>query len=513
MEITRQAHATYYLHLVEEAEREARGPLQAMWLERLEREHDNLRAALSWWLEQGEAGQSMEMALRLGAALEQFWIIRGHLSEGRTCLERALTAREAVPTAVQAQALATAGRLALNQGDIDRGEELCEESLALYQALGDRVGIALSLQRLAVVAWERNNSMEAHSLTEEALTLWRAVGDKEHVAWVLSWLAYMAGQQGDYAKGIALCEESLTLYRELESKMGTADTLGRLAEMLYVSQSDPARVHSLLEEALALSKELGDKMAIAHSHRLAGRLALSQNKTTIARSFTEEALSLLREIEDRQGTALSLCLLAQVEACQGNHATARTLYEESLSMAAKGVDDKGLIPSCMEGLVSLAAVQGETTWAARLLGAAEALREAIRVTISPIERSGYERLVADVRTNLGEKAFATAWAEGRAMTPEQALTAQGPVILPQPLPTAPSSTPPAKPAATYPDGLTAREVEVLRLLAQGMTDAQIADHLVISPRTVNNHLTSIYSKIQVSSRSAATRYAMEHQLL
>jgi DNA-binding NarL/FixJ family response regulator len=121
--------------------------------------------------------------------------------------------------------------------------------------------------------------------------------------------------------------------------------------------------------------------------------------------------------------------------------------------------------------------------------------------------------VAGVRTKLGEKAFAAAWTEGSAMTPEQALAAQGPVTLPQPLPTAPSSTPPAKPVPTYPDGLTAREVEVLRLLAQGLTDAQIAEYLVISPRTVNNHLTSIYSKIQVSSRSAATRYAIEHHLV
>jgi ATP/maltotriose-dependent transcriptional regulator MalT len=363
-----------------------------------------------------------------------------------------------------------------------------------------------------MVAWARNNSLAAHSLTEEALTLWRAVGDKEHVAWVLTWLAYMAGQQGEYAKGIALCEESLTLYRELESKIGTADTLGRLAEMLYVSQSDPARVRSLLEEALALSRELGDKMAIAHSHRLAGRLALCQSNTTMARSFTEEALSLFREIEDRQGTALSLCLLAQVEAGQGNHATARTLYEESLSMAARGVDDKGLIPSCMEGLASLVAVQGEATWAARLLGAAEALREAIGVPIWPVDRPGYERLVADVRTNLGEKAFAAAWAEGSAMTPEQALAARGPVTFPQPLPTAPSSTPPAKPAVTYPDGLTAREVEVLRLLARGLTNDQIAEELVVSLLTVKAHLRSIYSKLGVTSRVAATRYALEHDL-
>ena len=99
------------------------------------------------------------------------------------------------------------------------------------------------------------------------------------------------------------------------------------------------------------------------------------------------------------------------------------------------------------------------------------------------------------------------------MTPEQVLDAKGPVTMPESLSTASSPAAPVKPVVAYPDGLTAREVEVLRLLAQGLTDAQIAEQLVISPRTVNNHLTSIYSKIQVSTRSAATRYAMEHQLV
>src|SRR5207247_705822 len=141
----------------------------------------------------------------------------------------------------------------------------------------------------------------------------------------------------------------------------------------------------------------------------------------------------------------------------------------------------------------------------RLLGSAETLREARGTPIPPVYRASYERSVAAARDRLGEKAFAAAWAQGRTMTPEQALAAEGQPLLPTP-------NPPARPAATYPDGLTAREVEVLRLLAQGLTDAQIAEQLVISPRTVNNHLTSIYQKIQVSSRSAATRYTVAQHL-
>ena len=160
----------------------------------------------------------------------------------------------------------------------------------------------------------------------------------------------------------------------------------------------------------------------------------------------------------------------------------------------------------------MVAAQGEPAWAARLWGAAESLREAIGTPLPPIERDTYEGSVAAARNHLGEKTFAAAWAEGRDMTPEQVLDAKGPVMIPQSLSTASSPAAPVKPAVTYPDGLTVREVEVLRLLAQGLTDAQIAEQLVISPRTVNNHLTSIYSKIQVSTRSAATRYAMEHPL-
>jgi len=176
------------------------------------------------------------------------------------------------------------------------------------------------------------------------------------------------------------------------------------------------------------------------------------------------------------------------------------------------MDDMGLVASCLEGLAVVVAAQGELTWAVRLWGAAEVHREVIGIPLPPVERPAYERNVAEVRNHLGDKTFTAAWLEGRAMTPEQVLAAQSSVVTPQPLSAKQLSTPPAKTTATYPDGLTAREVEVLRLLAQGLTDAQIAEQLVISPRTVNNHLTSIYQKIQVSSRSAATRYTIDHGL-
>ena len=148
-------------------------------------------------------------------------------------------------------------------------------------------------------------------------------------------------------------------------------------------------------------------------------------------------------------------------------------------------------------------------WAARLWGAAEVMRETIGEPLSPVEQASYERAIKNARRRLGVRAFAAAWAQGRTLTPDQALQVQLPRTA---LPPSPSTPVAERMQISYPAGLTPREVEVLRLVAQGLTNEHVASHLVISPRTVDTHLTSIYSKIGVSSRSAATRYALEHHL-
>jgi DNA-binding CsgD family transcriptional regulator len=155
----------------------------------------------------------------------------------------------------------------------------------------------------------------------------------------------------------------------------------------------------------------------------------------------------------------------------------------------------------------LRAAQGELLQSARLWGAAEALRQAIGAPIPPVFHGAYERSVRAARAQLGGKAFTAAWAERRTMPLEQVLTSQRPVTMLLPDSTDPVTAPPIRKASTYPDELTVREVEVLRLVAQ------VAQQLVISPRTVNSHLKAIYGKIGVPSRSAATRYAIEHNLM
>ncbi len=138
-------------------------------------------------------------------------------------------------------------------------------------------------------------------------------------------------------------------------------------------------------------------------------------------------------------------------------------------------------------------------------GAAEAIRDAIGEPIPAVERAGYDRSVTTARIRLGEKNFASVWAKGWTLTPKQALATKGREPIPSQKATVASSP-------VYPAGLTAREVEVLRLVASGLTDFQIAEKLILSPRTVHTHISSIYRKLGITSRSAATRYAIEHVL-
>jgi len=452
MELTRRAHILYYLALAEEAEPEHGlvGSLQVEWLERLEREHDNLRAAMQWSVEQGKGEIGMETALRLGGVLEWFWRVRGHWSEGRNFLELVLQGSEGVVAPVRAKALTAFGSLALVQGDFDRGEAVFEESLALFRKLADTRGIAFSLTQLGEVALTRSNHAAARSLIEEALALYRKVGFKQGIADSLFYLATVASRQGEYITARVLYEESLAIHRELENKKGIDNVLSQLAQMLFFCQGDPEEVRSLLEESLTLCREVGDKEGIAFCFYFLAQLALSQGDTTTARSLAEECVTICTEVGSKLGIAYTLSLLGRLEARQGYNVAARVLYEESLTLAGK-VGDKELIAFDLEQLTGVVATQGPVggslagvLWAARLWGTAETLREAFGMPLPPFERADYEQAVATARIHLGEKAFGAAWVEGRTMTPEQALAVQEPGTIPTPTQAEAPTVPPAE---------------------------------------------------------------------
>ena len=169
---------------------------------------------------------------------------------------------------------------------------------------------------------------------------------------------------------------------------------------------------------------MGDKESIAYYLQLGGLLALGEGETALAHSRVEQAVALFKEMRHQYGMTVSLYALAQVVAAGGDDARSQSLYEEGIAVARK-TGNRQTVAFGLEGLARVVAVQGELSWAARLWGAAETLRETIGAPIPPVERPAYESSVTAARAQLGEKPFATAWAEGRTMTPEQVLAAQG----------------------------------------------------------------------------------------
>lgn len=369
-------HADYYLALAEEADPKLTGAEQGVWFDRFEAEHDNLRAALEWLAQSGGA----EKGLRLGGAMWQFWEVRGYLAEGRERLARLLALPGAsVRTKARMKVLYAAGVLADAQGDYAAARALFEESLAINRELGDRRGIAVSLNNLGIVTLRQQDYTAARFLYEESLAIWRELGNRRAIALSLNNLGNVANMQGNYAAA-----------------------------------------RSLHEESLAIFKGLGDRHGIAWSVNHLGDVARDQGDYATARSLYGESLAIFRELGDKWGIASSLTDLGHVAGDQGDYAAARSLYKESLAIARQLGDKRG-IARVLEGFVGLAAAQAEPERALRLAAAATALRGTIGAPLPPAEQARLERRLGPARQTLSEEARTEAWAEGRALTLEQTI--------------------------------------------------------------------------------------------
>jgi len=260
----RRRHAAWYLALAERAEPELAGPEQGSWLDRLEREHDNLRAALDQAVRAGE----WETGVRLAGSLATFWLTRGYIGEGRRRLTEALSggARGATPSATvtaatRAKALMGVGMLTIEQGDYAEAAALLDEAMTLRQGMGDERGLAESLKALGNVAHYQGNEARAVSLWERSLALRRALGDATGVAEVLHNIGVVAYYEGDYARAIRLLEESLGIRRGLRDQGGIAYCLINLGNVAFL-QGGYRRAVSYYRESLALRWDLGAKMGI-----------------------------------------------------------------------------------------------------------------------------------------------------------------------------------------------------------------------------------------------------------
>lgn len=276
-----------------------------------------------------------------------------------------------------------------------------------------------------------------------------------------------------------------------------------------IIQEEHTRARPLLEEGLALCRKADSKGGLAYALSLLGQVALEQGDVASASDHFTESLRINQEVGHQQSISRSFFFLASGMALQGDYVQARTLYTEGLAIAIT-LEHPGLIASCLEGLAIVVTEQGQHTWAARLWGAAETVRRGRALSLPQVMHASDERARTAARTQLGERAFTAAREEGRAMSAQQALAAQEPISI--------TGKAVAESAGThgktrFPNRLTRRETEVLRLVAEGLTDAQIAQKLVLSSGTVSWYVRSICSKLSVSSRTAATRAAIEQNLL
>lgn len=462
-------HAEYYLQLAERAEPELRSGAQLVWLRRLALEQDNLRAALDWLL-----AHDVSRGLRLAGALRLFWVVRGDLSEGRRWLSRGLSISVDLDAPIRAKALLAAADLAGEQKDF----------------------------------------VEAIRLYEQSLELWEASGDQANAALVVNNLGNLYRARGDMTTAAALFERNRVLWHSLGNAEKEARALGNLG-LVALSSGDNVAADELIAASLAIFSRLDDSLNIARGLNNRGYALLFQERFTEAQPILEASLARFRELGEKVGIANTLSNLATANRGAGRLGPATEHALESLQLFEELGDHNG-IAECLQVLAAVAAARQQPERAVQLVAAAQRLRQSIGAQLPPNERTLLDGLSNRLRRAVGDKRFAAVWLLGETLSTADALL----LARAQPATNDQAATAVTSPTfgsaqsgAAGSVGLSRREVEVLTLLARGLTYEQIADRLVISPRTVNRHLSSIYGKLNVETRHAAARWAIDQQLV
>jgi non-specific serine/threonine protein kinase len=449
--VTRARHAAWSRALAEQAEPALFTGAQVAWLARLEVEHDNLRAALAWCLD-GDPAQG----LRLAACLAQFWRLRGHAGEGRRWLDRLLqTAGATAPAAELAPALFGAGMLAYVQGDLAAARAQLERSVALSRAVGPAGTLARGLRELGGLLALVGERAAAWSLLEEGIALCRASGERGSLGTALQVAGWLAAREGDARLARALSGEAVVALRAVGDRLPLAFALKDLARV-ELSAGNAEQAEALLNESLALAEELGTPWQLAFLRLELGNVALQRGDLPRAAAHYEVGLRLGRRLDDHTLPS-SLLALGRVALLQGNPARATALVRESLDLFTGQQDRQGIgdalhllglaavqcgdaapaatwlrrslalrhrhgerlgVAACLEALAR-AMVGSDPAGAARLLGAAAALRQALGTPVPTLDRPGYAETVQVARATLGEAAFAGAWDQGRLEPLEQ----------------------------------------------------------------------------------------------
>lgn len=410
-------HAGYFLTMVTQAEQHLVGNDQIEWLERLATEQGNVRAALSWTLEQQE--DPGMLGARGAVALWRFWLRRRSLSEGIAWLERA-SARTGAEPQLRSQVLVSLARLHEAQSDYSRAEELIEEALPISQQIGDRAGEAKALNGLGQIADRRGDFLRAATLYRQALAIYKENGLQRESAGSLNNLATVAYYQGDFHGATTLWEQSVSMYRDLGDLWATGVLLGNLGA-LAMAVGDFDRAVSLHQENLSIARQLKDQGTIGRELcNLAEAMQMRGDGDQDA--LLIEALHLHRETHDKQCEISTLTLMANSALGRGETHQAARLYAESISLCQSIGDWTTMATTALlERIAALALATAQPCQAARLLGASDALREELRAPIMPYLRPVRERTLEQIRTQIVTRVIDAAVAEARSLSPHDAI--------------------------------------------------------------------------------------------
>jgi DNA-binding CsgD family transcriptional regulator/tetratricopeptide (TPR) repeat protein len=459
VEATRERHLQYFGTMVAHGNEELGGPGQAHWLDRLESEHDNLRAAMAF-----AQATDAETAASLAGHLWEFWYRHGHYQEGRRWLEEVIAASADASPRARAAVLSGAAAFAMLQCDYPLAGARLEECLVLNRELGDQAGIAQSLQRLGGLARERGDYVRSEHLHEQSLALWQELEDEAGIADSYHYLGFALWLAGDLARAEPYCSQALELYS----------------------------ARSELQEVAAVKVNLG---AIAHYDGDDARAA----------GLLDEAVDLARQLSYQEGLAWALHERAVVAAT--GHELSRTaeLLAESLRLHW-GLGDQWRVTRVIEDIAGVLLARSEPALAARLLAGAGRARTELGAPVPAAERPAQEGYLAAVARSLDSAELESARREGGELSLGDAV-AEARDAMERLYVSGTAGT------LRVDDVLTRREAEVLKLLGQGRTNREIGAALFISPGTAGVHVSSILRKLNARTRDEAVDRAHQLELL
>jgi len=451
----RDRHLQCFLQLTEDTVPKLSGLYQQLWLNWLQDEYDNLRAAFSWSLESGR----IEAGLRIAIAIYQFWTIRDYAEEALTWIGRLLSqADERISLVVHANALAYAVFLAGFRGNTGAQVAYGQEAAAVAEAVG--------------------------------------VEDKLTLRWALAAQAYGARAAGDYQTQFTISKRVIQLNRELGDRyqLGVNLSINSFTAM-SLGKFDEAR--AMLDEALPLLQEVGNPYRIAMALNFSGDLARLEHNYVKAQTAYEESVSLLRELDAPRDLASALQNLGYTCLHRGDDERAHALLDESMAIHLAQQNTPG-IAECLIGFAAVAITNGATAAGARLLAAAVQIGGQRIASTWAATQMEYEHYLALARERLHKREFQAEQAAGNAFSIDQAIDYA------KNLPLRLIATPAIM---ETPDDLTHRERDIVALIALGKSNSEIAQELVVSKRTVEKHIAHIIMKLGVTNRAQIVRWA------